>query len=137
MGTVSLLDCTLRDGGYINNWKFGFLAIKSIITYLIESQIDYIEIGFLRNCIYDRNSTLFNNVEEIRAVLPKYRANTKYTAMALHNQYDLKKLGPNDGTTMAAIRVTFHDYDVDEGLEFCKAVIKKGYQCFCNPIHIM
>ncbi len=137
MGTVNLLDCTLRDGGYINNWKFGFLTIKSIITYLIESQIDYIEIGFLRNCIYDRNSTLFNNVEEIKAILPKYSANTKFTAMALHNQYDVKKLGPNDGTTIEVIRVTFHDYDVDEGLKFCKEVIKKGYQCFCNPINIM
>ena len=23
MGNIKVLDCTLRDGGYINNWDFG------------------------------------------------------------------------------------------------------------------
>ena len=56
--------------------------------------------------------------------------------MALHNKYDITKLEPNDGT-VEAVRVTFHDYDIDEGLEFVKKVMEKGYKCFCNPINIM
>ena len=34
MRTIKVLDCTLRDGGYINNWQFGFKNIKKIITNL-------------------------------------------------------------------------------------------------------
>lgn len=30
MSKISLLDCTLRDGGYINNWNFGEKIIKSV-----------------------------------------------------------------------------------------------------------
>ena len=31
---VRVLDCTLRDGGYINNWEFGRHAIPSILKKL-------------------------------------------------------------------------------------------------------
>lgn len=42
-----ILDCTLRDGGYINNWDFNFDWVKSYIetTNSIES-LSYIEIGY-------------------------------------------------------------------------------------------
>ena len=118
MNTTKLLDCTLRDGGYINDWNFGFHTIKSIIRQLVESQVDYVEVGFLRNCQYDRNKALYNNCGEIVPVLPQKRGNTLFTAMALHNRYDINKLEDYDGKTIDAIRVTFHDYDIDEGLSF-------------------
>ena len=33
--SIRLLDCTLRDGGYINDWKFGYRTAKSIIQKLV------------------------------------------------------------------------------------------------------
>ena len=44
---VEVLDCTLRDGGYINNWEFGRHAIPSILKKLDQGGIDIIECGFL------------------------------------------------------------------------------------------
>lgn len=137
MRKINLLDCTLRDGGYINDWNFGYKTICSIINQLVESKVNYVEVGFLRNCEYDPNKTLFNNCEEIKPILPENKGNTMFTAMALHNLYDINKLEPYDGQTIDAIRVTFHDYDIDEGLEFVKKAIDKGYKVFCNPINIM
>ena len=61
---------------------------------------------------------------------------TQFAAMALHNQYDIEKLEPCDGS-VEIIRVTFHDYDIEEGLAFCAKVKEKGYQLFVNPINIM
>ena len=137
MNNIKLLDCTLRDGGYINNWEFGFRIIKNIIKKLTESQVDYVEVGFLRDCEYDPNKALFNNCAEIAPILPKEHDNVMFTAMALHNKYDISKLEPYDGTTIDAIRVTFHDYDIDEGLLFVEKAKEKGYKVFCNPINIM
>lgn len=139
MSEIKLLDCTLRDGGYINDWNFGFHTTRDIIRKLVESKVDYVEVGFLRDCEYDRERTLFNNCEEIVPILPsgEKRGNTMFTAMALHNKYDVNKLEPYDGNTIDAVRVTFHDYDIDEGLEFIKRVKEKGYKTFCNPINIM
>ena len=137
MNRDKLLDCTLRDGGYINDWNFGFHTIRDIIKKLVNSQVDYVEVGFLRNCEYDRDKALFNNCAEIAPVLPEKRGNTMFSAMALHNKYDIDKLEPYDGKTIDVLRVTFHDYDIEEGLTFIQKAKEKGYKVFCNPINIM
>lgn len=137
MSRIKLLDCTLRDGGYINDWNFGNHTIKDIIAKLVESGVDYVETGFLRDCLYDPDRSLFNNCAEIANVLPEKRGKTMFTAMALHNKYDIDKLEPYDGRTIDAIRITFHDYDIEEGLTYIQKVIDKGYKVFANPINIM
>ena len=76
MNDIKILDCTLRDGGYINDWDFGFHTIRDIIKNLVNSQVDYVEVGFLRNCKYDRDKALFNNCAEIAPILPDKRDNT-------------------------------------------------------------
>ena len=30
MADIKLLDCTLRDGGYVNNWQWGFGSALSL-----------------------------------------------------------------------------------------------------------
>tara|TARA_Y200000002_G_scaffold131739_1_gene108548 strand:- start:31044 stop:32654 length:1611 start_codon:yes stop_codon:yes gene_type:complete len=43
---VKLLDCTLRDGGYYNNWDFNFNLIQDYLDAMDSLQIDFVEIGF-------------------------------------------------------------------------------------------
>jgi len=43
---IKLLDCTLRDGGYYNNWDFSPDLIKDYLEAMVSIQADYIEIGF-------------------------------------------------------------------------------------------
>ena len=43
---ITLIDCTLRDGGYYNNWNFSPSLINSYIHSVHKSGVDYIEIGF-------------------------------------------------------------------------------------------
>lgn len=137
MQKINLLDCTLRDGGYINDWKFGYRCIKEIILNLVRANTDIVEVGFLRNVENDKNVTRWDTVEELKKILPNDCRNTKFAAMALHNFYDIDKLADYDGKSVDLIRVTFHDYDIKEGLKFCSKVKEKGYQVSCNPINIM
>ena len=44
--TFNLLDCTLRDGGYYNNWEFSKKNYKSYLEFIKTSKIKYLEIGF-------------------------------------------------------------------------------------------
>ena len=46
MSDIKLLDCTLRDGGYYNNWDFSPELIKDYLEAMESIQADYIEIGF-------------------------------------------------------------------------------------------
>lgn len=136
MNNIRILDCTLRDGGYVNDWNFGLEVAQSLIGSLVSSHVDYIELGFLRDCNYNPNKTLFNSLSEAQKLIPKNTGNTKFMLMALHDQYSLDKLEPNDGSVYA-IRVTFHNYDIAEGLAYISRLMQKGYRVFCNPIHIM
>lgn len=45
---MKLLDCTLRDGGYYNNWDFEPEVVKSYLDSIAKSKIEYVELG-LRN----------------------------------------------------------------------------------------
>ena len=41
-----VLDCTLRDGGYYNNWNFSNKIVNEYISSINQSGIDVVEIGF-------------------------------------------------------------------------------------------
>jgi 4-hydroxy 2-oxovalerate aldolase len=44
---INMLDCTLRDGGYINEWAFKDKHILKILNALSQSHTDIIECSFL------------------------------------------------------------------------------------------
>ena len=46
MKNVKLLDCTLRDGGYYNNWNFSIPEANRYLKQIYASNIDIVEIGF-------------------------------------------------------------------------------------------
>ena len=43
---ITLLDCTLRDGGYYNNWDFDPELVKLYLKSMAEASMDVVEIGF-------------------------------------------------------------------------------------------
>ena len=43
---IQVLDCTLRDGGYYNNWDFPSELVQDYINSIYNSGIKYIELGF-------------------------------------------------------------------------------------------
>ena len=46
MKKINLLDCTLRDGGYYNNWDFSTDLINDYLKSLSSVGIKYVELGF-------------------------------------------------------------------------------------------
>ena len=43
---LKVLDCTLRDGGYYNNWNFSIHLINKYLKVMSDIKVDYVEIGF-------------------------------------------------------------------------------------------
>lgn len=138
MNDIKLLDCTLRDGGYINEWEWGFNIARDIISSLVKANVDIVEIGFLRNIsIYDKNISVCNKIEELRKLLPENVKHTIFSAMAMRSNYDVAKLSEWSENGIDMIRITMHDYDLKEGMEFAEEVKKRGYKLSINPINIM
>lgn len=135
---LMLLDCTLRDGGYVNNWKFGYEGARNIVKLLTKSNIDVVEVGFLRNVDeYNPDITVCNNIEDLNKYIPDDTSNTIYSAMAMRSNYDIDKLSPYSGKGIEMIRITAHDYDIEDGMDFAREVKAKGYKLSINPINIM
>ena len=135
---LMLLDCTLRDGGYVNDWKFGFDGAREVIKQLTRANIDVVEVGFLRNVEgYNPDITVCNHIEELNKLLPENTGNTMYSAMAMRSNYDINKLYPYNGSGIEMIRITAHDYDIEDGMDFAREVQAKGYKLSINPINIM
>ena len=43
----NILDCTLRDGGYYNNWFFSKLFVEKYINIMSLVNINYIELYYI------------------------------------------------------------------------------------------
>lgn len=135
---IKLLDCTLRDGGYVNDWQWGFQRARDIIRALVRASVDVVEVGFLRNVEnYSKDVTVCSTIEELNRLLPDDCGNTMFSGMAMRSNYDIAKLTPYCGNGIEMIRITAHDYDIAEGMNFAKKVKDKGYKLSINPINIM
>ena len=68
-GKRYLLDCTLRDGGYINDWAFGHDHIVNIFERVIASGVDVIEIGFLdERRVFDPDRSIMPDTQSVRKI---------------------------------------------------------------------
>ena len=129
MPDIKLLDCTLRDGGYVNSWNWGFAAAKDIIASLTRAGTDIVEVGFLRNVDgYNPDVTVCNTIEELNRLLPAHTGSTMYSGMAMRSNYDIAKLSPYEGHGIEMLRITAHDYDIREGMDFAREVKARGYK---------
>ena len=111
---VKVLDCTLRDGGYVNNWKFGLQTISGIINSLVEAQIDIIECGFIRNSEHDIDSSVFNSMDEVSKMIEPKSESSLYAIMIEHHNNVYDKIPPFDGYGVDIIRVTFRRNEWEE-----------------------
>ena len=134
MDKYSLLECTLRDGGYITNWRFEDRESRNIIQGSVDANIDYIEVGYLNNKKYEKNTTQFKSIEQITEYLPENRKQAMFLAMADVQQFYSEDLTPCTGNSIDGIRVVFYKHQIEEALKLSKAVKKAGYQLFVQPM---
>ncbi len=134
MHNVKLLDCTLRDGGYINQWDFSSRQIASAVENLTKSGIDYIEMGYLTSRLVDINGTQFESVESASRFIPEEREHSKYLVMADAAQFDPDMLCPRSADTVDGIRVVFYKRQIDQAFIISKRIAELGYDLFVQPM---
>lgn len=137
MKNAMLLDCTLRDGAYLIDKKFGNTVIHGIIEGLARANIDIIEFGFLQSDGYGEGKTVYKNGQDASRFVPKNKGNALFTVLADCSRYDIDLLDQNMGNTFDAVRVCFFKHERDIAVDFCKKVSEKGYKFFVQPVDIL
>ena len=138
MKSLQLLDCTLRDGGYVNDWKFGHSVITGTYKRLDASGVDYIEVGFLDDRQpFDINRTIQPNTdcynEIFRGVEKKHAIPL---AMIDFGTCSIDNIADCADTFIDGIRVIFKKEKIEQALPFCRAIKEKGYKLFIQAISI-
>lgn len=136
MKHVKILDCTLRDGGYINQWQFGSENIQSIISGLVKANVDLVECGFLSNAekSFPDDESRFTTVSEIDRYIPRERGNSKFVAMVNLGEFDFGLLEQRTENSIDGIRVAFHKQDLTQALEAFRIIMEKGYMAYVQPM---
>lgn len=135
MKFVRILDCTLRDGGYCNQWAFGETNIHKVINGLTEAGIDIIECGFVSNKVHpDKDKSKFASIEDVSSMIPANKSNSIYVAMINYGEYDVDKIPPHSKGLIDGIRVAFHKRNIEPALEMCHTLKKKGYLVFVQAM---
>ena len=135
---VQMLDCTLRDGGYVNDWDFGHSVITGVYKRLEAAGVDFIEVGFLDDRReFDINRSIMPNTEAINKVFASVKkGNAIPVAMIDYGTCSLDSIGSCDSTFIDGIRVIFKKEKIDQALPFCKAIKDRGYKLFIQAISI-
>lgn len=135
MDKIRLLDCTLRDGGYINNWKFGQKAIYQITKKLVMTGVEYVELGFVRECEYHPDYSLFDGNKSVSDVIVPKNPGTTYVGMIdMGRPIPLEKLGKRVDDGFDLFRVIFKKAKIDEAFEYIRELQKLGYEVFAQPV---
>lgn len=109
MPSIKLLDCTLRDGGFLNDWEFGYDHIINIFDRLVRAKIDIIEVGFINNArAYDKNRSIFPNGLAIDQSFEKLKSHhAKIVGMIDYGTCSIENIQPASESYMDGIRVIF------------------------------
>lgn len=134
MNQIAILDCTLRDGGYINHFHFGRGVIKSIINGLSIAGMDIIECGFLMKGERDPECSLFGNIKALKKLIAPKAQTSMYVAMVAYGDFPLEELCVRCSTTIDGIRLTFHKEEMEGAFEYAREVMKLGYEVFIQPV---
>lgn len=139
MNRISVLDVTLRDGGYCNNWTFGAANIINIENSLTEAGIEYIECGYLSSiAVNQEGRTIFQSVTDLeKLVLINKNKDTRYVVMINYGEASIESIPDYPGYGIVGIRVAFRKKHWEKALDFCCEIKKKGYLLFIQPMAVL
>lgn len=136
--SIKLLDCTLRDGGYLNDWEFGRNNYLSIYERLVASAVDIIEVGFVDDRRpYDINKTIYPDTSAISRSFGKIKNKAPLTvAMIDYGTCNISNVEDCDDSWVDGIRVIFKKHLMHEAMEYCRLLKNKGYKVFSNLVAV-
>lgn len=135
---IQLLDCTLRDGGYVNDWEFGYNNLISIFERLVDTKVDIVEIGFLdERRPFDINRSIFPNTQSVDNIWGKV---TKKPHMVVgmidYGTCSIENIQPCNESFLDGIRVIFKKQKMNDALNFCAQLKRLGYKVFAQLVSI-
>lgn len=131
---MRLLDCTLRDGGYVNNWNYSENCFRELIDTDIKLGIDTIEIGILGGDEKKASfSTKFFDFNMFPQIISDYK-DTNFAIMGTVSEFKKINVPHKSNVAINTIRLAFFKSDLAEALCLAQSLIEKGYRVFLQAM---
>ncbi|MDU4697940.1 MULTISPECIES: aldolase catalytic domain-containing protein [Paenibacillus] len=131
-----IVDCTIRDGGLVNNWDFSVEFVQKLYASLNEAGVDYMEIGYknspkLLKGADEAGPWRFLDDDFLRRVIPQ-KGTTKLSALVDIGRVDENDILPRSESLLDLIRVACYIKDVDKALQLVQLFHDRGYETTLN-----
>ncbi|WP_127582404.1 aldolase catalytic domain-containing protein [Paenibacillus koleovorans] len=138
-----ILDCTIRDGGLVNNWDFSVEFVRDLYYSLDAAGVDYMEIGYKNSPKLlkgaDAGPWRFLDEAFLREVIPN-KGQTKLSALVDIGRVDENDILDRSESMLDMIRVACYIKDLDKALDLVNTFNSRGYETSLNIMalsHVM
>jgi len=131
---IKVLDCTIRDGGLMNNWDFSKEMVREVYDALVRAGVDYIELG------YRADKKQFNpaahgcwrfcDEADLREVA--YASDSKISVMCDVGRTDYDTILPKEDSIVSMYRVATYAKEIDKAIHLGKHCKAQGYEVCVN-----
>ncbi|WP_018879428.1 aldolase catalytic domain-containing protein [Thioalkalivibrio sp. ALE9] len=137
---LTLLDCTLRDGGYYNGWCFSDALVERYLSVMGKAGVDIVEIGFRSRKVDDFYGPYAFSSDQWLSSLPlpegvtlgvmcnaKELLETEDPEQVVHELF-----APRDESPVSLVRIAAHFNEVEACAPAVRALSRLGYQVGLN-----
>ena len=142
---LKILDCTLRDGGYYNNWDFSKDLITDYLNAMSAAKIEYVELGFrflkkdiyLGPCAYSSSTFLETlNIPKNLKIGIMINAKDILANNLSKSQINNYFFQLSKKRKLSFIRFACHLNEINKIIPFCNQLKKKGITTIINLMQI-
>ena len=137
---IKILDCTIRDGGLINDHDFSEKFVREVYKAVSAAGVDYMEIGYRnsRELLSGKKFGLwkFCDDETIKRVTDGIKSKTKISVMVDIGRVKMEDIKPKKDSPVSMVRVASYVKDIDKAINMVNDFSDKGYETTINIMAI-
>jgi 4-hydroxy 2-oxovalerate aldolase len=137
---IKVFDCTIRDGGLVNNYHFTDEFVKAHYETCVAAGVDYMEIG--KNVsptimsVDEYGPWNFCKEEDIRRIVGNNDTDMKIAVMADIGRSLKEELRPKSESVVDMIRIATYIHQIPAAIELIEDAHAKGYETTVNIMAI-
>jgi len=137
---IKVLDCTIRDGGLINNHYFTDEFVRAVYQALTKSGVDYMEFGYRSSReLYppeDYGAWKYCDDDKIRQIIDGIESDVKISVMVDSYRVKEQQFAPKDESPVDMFRAATYVKYIDSAIELINKCHDLGYETTCNIMAI-
>jgi len=137
---IKVLDCTIRDGGLINNHYFTDEFVRAVYQALSKAGVDYMEMGYRSSRELfppkDYGDWKYCDDDKISQVIDGIESDIKLSIMVDSYRVKEQVFAPADESPIDMVRVATYVKYIDSAIDLIKRCRDLGYETTCNIMAI-